>query len=79
MTLYHDISMLLDEAQQEKRRQEEMESKFEKINSATFKANFTEIVDRVRLEGKPVIVARNNRELVAVVPLDALKRQAKQR
>ncbi|MCI0442245.1 type II toxin-antitoxin system Phd/YefM family antitoxin [bacterium] len=50
-----------------------MEQELQKVNSAVFKAELTRYVDQVRNEKRPIIVQRNNKDMVALVPLELLQ------
>jgi hypothetical protein len=49
-----------------------MES-IKRINSAVFKAGFSEISEDIKRKKDPVIVQRNNKDLVAVIPVELLQ------
>lgn len=44
----------------------------ERVGAREFRENLSEFVDKVRYYGRPVIVRRNNRDQVALVPLEML-------
>jgi PHD/YefM family antitoxin component YafN of YafNO toxin-antitoxin module len=44
----------------------------ERVNSAAFKANLTYYRDKVKIGKTPIIIQQNNKDQVALVPLELL-------